>query len=102
MCRVQKASVLWVVLGLCLSAFCRDTGKSGGTKNKTRTQHLTLVDDVTSKSELAQAFIDPIQCDSDGNLYLMTVADATSGIRKVNPKGQRTATFVANSGIDLR
>ena len=62
---------------------------------------LSVTDSTTIKSEVAQFFVHPIKCDSDGNLYLMTGIDATSGIRKLNPKGQRVASFLASAATDL-
>lgn len=62
---------------------------------------LTLADRVVVKSEMAKGFVDPLKCDKDGNLYLMSAVDATSGVRKLNLKGERLALFVASSASDL-
>ena len=62
---------------------------------------LTLAEDHIIKSEVAGFFVDPIKCDADGDIFLMTNTDATSGVHKLNSKGERLANFVASSGTDL-
>ena len=79
------------------SAARSEKSQSEATTAKT----LAVTDSVVIKSKVAQFFIHPIKCDGDGNVYLMTQIDATTGIRKLNPKGQRVATFAASSATDL-
>ena len=67
-----------------------------------KNRQLALVTSLVVKSEMAQFFIDPLKCDGDGNLYLMTNMDAVTGIRELNSKGERQAVFVASSATDLK
>lgn len=64
-------------------------------------QTLSVVDELTVKSEMARMFIDPIKCDSDENIYLMTSPDPSEDIRKFSSKGELLAHFIATSGSDL-
>jgi len=71
------------------------------TKRKQPNGRLELAGSLVVKSELAESFVDPIKCDDDGNVYLMTQIEASSGIRKISPKGQRLALFSASSATDV-
>lgn len=64
-------------------------------------RQLVVTSNMEVKSEVAQAFIDPLVCDAQGNLYLRTRLDGVSGIRRLNTKGDQTASFVASSAQDL-
>jgi hypothetical protein len=44
----------------------------------------------------------PLTCDSDGNIYLQSEQHGVSGVRKINPKGQRVALFQPNANPDLK
>lgn len=48
--------------------------------------HLTTVESVTARSEVATGFAD-LACDGDGNLYLGADSAAVPAIRKLNVKG---------------
>ncbi len=48
-------------------------------------------------SEIAQGFLDPLRCDSDGNLYLRTAPSGVGAIHKLNSKGVRVALFQPKS-----
>lgn len=102
--RFTRAGI-YVVVWFGAALICR--GQSGtAPKDKNiatpKPPQLALVDSVVVKSEMAQGFVDPLKCDGDGNLYLMSAVDATSGIRKLNARGERLALFVANSASDLQ
>lgn len=62
---------------------------------------LSVISELTIKSESAGPLIDPIQCDRDGNVYLMTSIDPSDGIRKLNSKGELLARFRASSASSL-
>jgi hypothetical protein len=70
-------------------------------KPTTTSKILSVKDSIIIKSEVAQIFVHPIKCDGDGNVYVMTQVDATTGIHKLNPKGQRLANFIAGAAPDL-
>jgi hypothetical protein len=88
---------LWVIFLLALPLVCEDSNAAKRQASGETRLSLTPNQDILIKSELAQGFIDPIKCDGDGNIYLMTVSDASSGILKLTPKGQKLTTFVAAS-----
>ena len=52
--------------------------------------------------DTARDFEMPLQCDADGNVYLKSDSDGFPAIHKINPKGERTATFVASSCSDIK
>jgi hypothetical protein len=70
--------------------------KKGSAGTHQRARHLTLASTTKVASEPAGAFLDPLKCDGDGNLYLRVYADAVPGIRKLNSKGERIAVFQPN------
>ena len=72
------------------------------TESPTKHSQLALVTKLVVKSEMARSFVDPMTCDQDGNLYLITQMDAVSGIRKLNAKGERMALFVGSAATDLQ
>jgi hypothetical protein len=66
------------------------------------TGHLTPVETIVSPSELASGFDQPFTCDNDGNLYLQSERFGVSGVRKLNPKGERTVLFQPSANPDFR
>ena len=66
-----------------------------------KTQTLSVVDELTIKSDVARMFIDPIKCDSDGNIYLMTSPSPSEDIQKFSSKGELLVHFVASSTSDI-
>jgi hypothetical protein len=64
--------------------------------------HLTPVGTIVSPSELASSFDRPFTCDKDGNLYLQSERFGVSGVRKLNPKGERTVLFQPSSNPEFR
>ena len=57
------------------------------------TGHLVPVETVVTATEMGGLFDEPSACDSDGNLYLQSEHLGTSGVRKINAKGERTVLF---------
>jgi hypothetical protein len=51
---------------------------------------------------VANSFDLPITCDNDGNLYLQSEQFGTSGIRKLNAKGERVALFQPNANPEMK
>ena len=70
-------------------------------ENPPSTLHLIALETVSS-SEVASAFLGPFVCDEDGNLYLRSESAGVTAIRKLNPKGERTALFEPASNPDLK
>ncbi len=64
--------------------------------------HLVPIETVTSASETATSFGTPLTCDDDGNVYLQSDDFGASGIRKINPKGERVALFQPTGDADLK
>lgn len=62
---------------------------------------LAVVTRVKVSSEMASMIVGYPQCDSDGNIYMLTDYDANVAIRKLNPKGELVALFRASSVPDL-
>jgi len=92
--------------------FCLLTGSTqqllwadcaASSRKATRREHSSLVmtDSVVVKSEMGGIFFSPTKCDAEGNLYSMEAIDATSGIRKMSPKGHLVATFAGSAATDL-
>jgi|ERR1700690_575225 len=102
--RAIKASALVAALaGVSLTLLGQEpatVGIKSESPEKTA-KALAVTDSLTIKSEMAEFFIHPIKCDAEGNLYLMTGVDATSGIREINSKGQRVANFLASAATGL-
>jgi len=69
---------------------------------QSKSGHLTPVDTVVSPSELASSFDQPFTCDKDGNLYLQSERFGVSGVRKINPKGERTVLFQPSANPEFR
>ena len=63
-------------------------------ERKENHRQLALVDTIRLKSEAAGSYVSPLECDTDGNLYLKVYSDVMSGIRKLNPQGERVAVFL--------
>jgi hypothetical protein len=63
--------------------------------------HLTPLETVVS-AEVASAFLGPFVCDGDGNLYLHSESAGVTAIRKLNPKGERTALFEPAANPDVK
>ena len=61
--------------------------------------HLTTVETVLAKREIAIGFAD-LLCDEDGNIYLGS-ENAGGPIRKLNAKGELVAPFELNAGPDV-
>jgi len=75
---------------------------TAATKNEvlpTSVLHLTPVETIQVKNELAAGFAD-FTCDEDGNVYLGAETWAGS-IRKLNPKGDLLTTFDRYSNPDI-
>ena len=73
-----------------------------GERAKADSRHLLkLVNEITVTSEPARGFVDPIKCDDDGNIYLMTNVDPSVGISKFNDKGQLLTHFRAVAATDF-
>lgn len=71
------------------------------TENPPSTLHLTPLETVVS-TEVASAFLGPFVCDGDGNLYLRSESAGVTAIRKLNPKGERTALFEPAANPDIK
>ena len=105
---LMKSSFLSVALSgliwLSANPMCSAQTTAASKKGESPSQHpqLALKTKVEVKSEMAQFFVDPLKCDEDGNLYLMTKMDAITGIRKLNAKGERLAVLVASPAADLK
>ena len=69
--------------------------KAGAKKvdKESTTGHLTPVETVVARSELANGFDQPFTCDNHGNLYLQSERFGVSGVRKIKAKGERTVLF---------
>jgi hypothetical protein len=66
------------------------------------TGHLAPVETIVSPSELASGFDQPFTCDNNGNLYLQSERFGTSGVRKINLKGERTVLFRPSANPEFR
>jgi hypothetical protein len=73
-----------------------------GTSNTSQTPrlHLTPIESVLAKSEVATGFAD-LGCDSDGNLYLGLDSPGAPAIRKLNSKGELVAVFQPFANPDI-
>jgi hypothetical protein len=60
---------------------------------------LEIVETVTLPTEIASAF-GGLECDNDGNFYLITDLDGEAGIRKLNKKGELLALSRASTATD--
>jgi hypothetical protein len=102
--KILTSALLYGLIPLSISPICgaQSNPVSRRTESPAIGQNLKLVSETPVNSEMAQTFAGPLRCDHDGNLYLMTKLDAVTGIRKLNPKGERSAVFVASSATDLQ
>ena len=66
-----------------------------------KTLHLSPVDSVIAKSEVASSFVQPLFCDDDGNLYLSS-DERAAAIRKLSSKGERVALFQPTANPDVK
>jgi len=64
--------------------------------------HLVRVQTITTPSEVAQVFFPPLRCDSDGNYYFPTEVVGAPVIHKLNPRGQKVASFRPDANPDLK
>ncbi len=62
---------------------------------------LAMIGQTKIKEMAAQAFILPVKCDSEVNVYLETGIAPSDGIWKFSSKGKLLARFQANSASDL-
>jgi hypothetical protein len=103
---VRKGLVAVVFcLGLTTVCFSQSKAETSETKGKAKEPtrpHLVPVQNTVVRSEIATTFGDPLQCDSDGNLYLNTDSSAVSAVRKISPKGERLAVYEAETSPDFR
>jgi hypothetical protein len=95
------------VFCLALTTFCFSQPKAEASETKGKAKestrpHLVPVQTTVVRSEIATTFGDPLQCDSDGNLYLNTDSSAVSAVRKISPKGERLAVYEAETSPDFR
>lgn len=58
---------------------------------------LAEAETITFSEVQADAFLDPLVCDADENLYLQTEATGFTGIRKLDLKGHQLAVFYPGS-----
>lgn len=56
---------------------------------------------VVVPSELASNYVTPLQCDSRGDLYLLSDHYGVSAIRKLSPKGEQEAILQPTAAPDL-
>jgi hypothetical protein len=73
-----------------------------GTKQASSVGQLVATQKIGVASEVAGTVDEPLTCDSDGNIYLQSEQHGVSGVRKINPKGQRVALFQPNANPDLK
>jgi hypothetical protein len=91
-----------LLLSFCWAQTMANPQKSLSSKeNPPSMLHLTPLETVTSP-EVASAFLGPFICDSDGNLYLRSESAGVTAIRKLNPKGERTALFEPAANPDVK
>jgi hypothetical protein len=62
---------------------------------------LTVVSKVTIKSQTKSMYVLPVQCDGEGNVYVLTAIQPASQIVKLGKKGELLATFSSGSATDL-
>jgi hypothetical protein len=60
------------------------------------------VSKTTKASEMAMGFEMPLVCDLGNNVFLKTINDGISSIHKLNPDGERVATFTASLCPDIK
>lgn len=99
MSRFAFSTLLVLVSALSLLAGGPPTAKRKSAGNDAKT--LTLVEQATSKSQGAGMFVPPLRCDHDGNVYLLSGVQPSSGILKLNRKGELVTAFRATSATDL-
>ncbi len=88
-------------LVLCSSCFCFAQAGKPETQNPVTKGTLQVIKTVPS-NDVARDFTMPLQCDADGNVYSKNNSDGFPSIHKISPKGERTASFVANSCSDIK
>ncbi len=76
--------------------------KSRGDSSNVVDGHFARVRTITSPTEMANTFVNALQCDGDGNVYFRADVDGTSGIHKLNNKAERVALFEPNANADLK
>jgi hypothetical protein len=98
--RTLRTSVFWwycLAVFACASypALAQETHSIRETNNppKIVERSFAIRSTVDSATEIAPEFGPPLRCDRDGNLYLHAEVFGVSGFRKINPKGERLATF---------
>ncbi len=93
-----------LVVSLIVSTGCFCFGQTGGeteVQNPVTKGTLQIAKTVPS-NDVARSFATPLQCDADGNVYSRSDSDGFPSIHKINPKGERTASFVATSCSDIK
>jgi len=93
-----------LAVSLIVSASCFAFAQAG---DKTEPQNLVTkgelqITKTVPSSDIAVSFETPLQCDADGNVYLKSDSDGFPAIRKLSPKGERTASFVPSSCSDIK
>jgi hypothetical protein len=89
--------VLLFVVFVCALSWAQTSPSSSE-----RTRQLSDVRTVEISSEVADMFRPPLMCDAQGNLFLMTYSDSVEGIRKLDVRGKRLASFKAVNQPDVQ
>ena len=90
------------VLAGCPKILHPQRAKSRGDSSNVVVRHFARVRTITSPTEMANTFVNALQCDGDGNVYFRADVDGTSGIHKLNNKAERVALFEPNANADLK
>jgi hypothetical protein len=102
-------SIYWILTAFAAgqnsSGIPSPQGKTSSPVNAVTTlqateRHLVRVQTVTAPAEMANSFLTPLVCDSDGNLYFR--GDGVDPIHKLNSKGEHLALFQASSNTDKK
>jgi hypothetical protein len=70
-------------------------------KDAPAARELVLTQTTLVPLEAAGTIATPLHCDSDANLYFQSDHFGVTGIRKLNPKGERLAVFQAAASPDI-
>jgi len=98
--QLSPAFVFLLCVGVAWTAVAQSSGAAASGDITAR--RLNRIATITAKSEVATEFAPPLRCDADGNLYLHSESFGPEGLRKVNSKGERLATFDPNPDSHLK